>query len=64
MSVEEPAEFRENPLLDDILRVRNRDEQAKDPEAVVPGFESHRGMLVMHKFRLYGTPFSCSLKFR
>ena len=48
MSGEEVAEFAKSPWLDEMLVVRSWDERAKDPDAVVPGFEEYREMLAAH----------------
>lgn len=48
MSQEEAIAFARSPWLDEILRVRSWDEQAKDPDAEVPGLETYRGMLAAH----------------
>ena len=47
MSTEEVAELEKSPWLDEMLRVRSWDEQARlrIPNAVVPGLEAYREML-------------------
>ena len=39
MNAEEVREFEEDPYFREMLRLRAWDEQAKDPEAVVPGLD-------------------------
>jgi phosphonate degradation associated HDIG domain protein len=41
MSPEEVSAFAANPLCNEMIRLRVWDEQAKDPNADVPGFESY-----------------------
>lgn len=45
MSVEEARTFEESPYFKDLLRLRSWDEQAKEPDAVVPGLERYLGLI-------------------
>jgi phosphonate degradation associated HDIG domain protein len=45
MSAEEVRAFEEGPYFKDLLRLRSWDEQAKDPDAVVPGLDRYLGMI-------------------
>ena len=45
MSQEEVRAFEEGPYFKDLLRLRSWDEQAKDPDAVVPGLDRYLGMI-------------------
>jgi phosphonate degradation associated HDIG domain protein len=45
MSPEEARAFEEGPYFKDLLRLRSWDEQAKDPEAVVPGLDRYLGLI-------------------
>ena len=46
MTPEEGPEFEERPRFREILRVRSWDEQAKNPDAIVPSLESYRSILL------------------
>ena len=45
MSDDEVVEFERGGYADDAVTLRRWDEAAKDPDALVPGFEHYRGML-------------------
>jgi len=45
MSAEEVRAFEEGTFFKDLLRLRSWDEQAKDPEAMVPGLKRYFGMI-------------------
>jgi len=45
MSAEEVRDFEAGPYFKDLLRLRSWDEQAKDPDAVVPGLEKYLALI-------------------
>ena len=46
MTADEAAQFAADPCAEQAVRLRRWDEQAKDPDAVVPGFDHYAPVLV------------------
>ncbi|MGD1097389.1 MAG: phosphohydrolase [Bryobacteraceae bacterium] len=55
MSPEEAHEFAANPLCQEMVRLRAWDEQAKDPDAAVPGLDVYTGVIEQYLAARAGT---------